>query len=343
MSDFNSSLPIKTESAGDVQVKLVDGTITSQSLAIDSSGRITTKNADGAGNALASSTAAPAGTEQALIVRNIPSGTQTIGGSVTANAGTNLNTSALALESGGNLASVKTNTDNLALVQGSATSGQKGSLPLAAVTTAAPTYTTGQSNPLSMTTGGALRVDASSTTLTVAGTVAATQSGTWSQRLQDGLGNAITSSAAGSTRPLDTALRDAAGVLLGTATNPISVAISADIVGAEVASYNTAAAIAAAATSNHVYTVTAGKTLLLKQIEATASGKAKIEVQVETGVATGVYTTKFVQFNSTATPNMSIHIESPISVAAGVRVQIIRTNKDNQAQDLYSTVLGQEV
>lgn len=39
--------------------------------------------------------------------------TQTISGTVTANAGTNLNTSALALEAGGNLATVKTNTDPL--------------------------------------------------------------------------------------------------------------------------------------------------------------------------------------------------------------------------------------
>ncbi len=40
-------------------------------------------------------------------------GTQAVSGSVTANAGTNLNTSALALESGGNLASVKSNTDKI--------------------------------------------------------------------------------------------------------------------------------------------------------------------------------------------------------------------------------------
>jgi hypothetical protein len=80
-----------------------------------------------------------------------------ISGSVTANAGTNLNTSLLALESGGNLATIKTNTDNLALAQASTTSGQKGNLPLGAVTTDAPTYTTAQSNPLSLTTKGGLR------------------------------------------------------------------------------------------------------------------------------------------------------------------------------------------
>lgn len=85
----------------------------------------------------------------------------TVTGTITANAGTNLNTSALALETGGNLATVKTNTDNLALAQASATSGQKGNLIFGAVTTNAPAYTTAQSNPLSLTTNGLLRVDGS--------------------------------------------------------------------------------------------------------------------------------------------------------------------------------------
>lgn len=52
------------------------------------SGTWSVRAQDGSGNALASSTTTPAGTEQALIVRNIPSGTQTISGTVTANAGT---------------------------------------------------------------------------------------------------------------------------------------------------------------------------------------------------------------------------------------------------------------
>ena len=52
-----------------------------------------------------------ANTSLASILANQTNGTQVVSGTVTANAGTNLNTSALALESGGNLASVKTNTD----------------------------------------------------------------------------------------------------------------------------------------------------------------------------------------------------------------------------------------
>lgn len=88
--------------------------------------------------------------------------TQPVSGTVTANAGTNLNTSALALESGGNLATVASGV----LSQGAATSGQKAHLIQGAVTTSAPTYTTGNSNPLSLTTGGALRVDGSGSTVT---------------------------------------------------------------------------------------------------------------------------------------------------------------------------------
>jgi hypothetical protein len=125
--------------------------------------------------------------------------TQPISGTVTANAGTNLNTSALALETGGNLAAVVTNTNNLALAQASTTSGQKGNLALGAVTTAAPSYTTAQSNPLSLTPAGALRVDGSAVTQPVSAAslplpaLAATSTkqsdGTQKTQVVDGSGN----------------------------------------------------------------------------------------------------------------------------------------------------------
>ena len=50
----------------------------------------------------------------------------------------------------------------LTLTQGSTTSGQSGPLIQGAVTTSAPTYTTAQTNPLSLLTTGALRTDLSS-------------------------------------------------------------------------------------------------------------------------------------------------------------------------------------
>lgn len=67
----------------------------------------------------------------------------------------------------------------LPLSQGSTTSGQSGVLEQGAVTTAAPTYVTGQTSPLSLNTSGGLRVDGSGSTQPVSGTVSATQSGTW--------------------------------------------------------------------------------------------------------------------------------------------------------------------
>lgn len=63
----------------------------------------------------------------------------------------------------------------LPVTQGSTTSGQSGPLVQGAVTTAAPSYTTAQTSPLSLTTAGALRTD-------VSGTVTANQGGApWSE------------------------------------------------------------------------------------------------------------------------------------------------------------------
>lgn len=62
--------------------------------------------------------------------------------------------------------------DNLPLAQGATTSGQNGVLVQGAVTTAAPTYTTGNTNPISLQTDGSQRV-------AVTNTPAVTQSGTW--------------------------------------------------------------------------------------------------------------------------------------------------------------------
>jgi len=80
--------------------------------------------------------------------------TQPVSGTVTANAGTNLNTSALALESGGNLATVA----GAVISQEATTSGVKGVTAFGAVTTNAPTYVTAKSDALSLDTSGLLRV-----------------------------------------------------------------------------------------------------------------------------------------------------------------------------------------
>ena len=82
------------------------------------------------------------------ITNALPTGANVIG-QVTANSGTNLNTSLLNLEA----TQVK-----LTLAQASTTAGQSGALVQGAVTTNAPTYTTAQTSPLSLDILGNLRI-----------------------------------------------------------------------------------------------------------------------------------------------------------------------------------------
>lgn len=136
-------------------------------------------------------------------VTNFPA-TQPVSGSVTANAGTNLNTSALALETGGNLAAAKadldsivTNTTGAASAANQTNGNQKTQVTNfptnQQVVGAAADGSPASGNPVLMafldnsgnvevpdlTTAGALKTDASATTQPVSGTVAATQSGSW--------------------------------------------------------------------------------------------------------------------------------------------------------------------
>jgi len=123
-------------------------------------------------------------------------------------------------------------------------------------------------------------------------------------------------------------------------TNPIYVKQVDAQIGGEIHDYDVGTAIAKGATSNHDYTVTSGKTLLLKKVDFAGSGAMKVEIQ--TG-ASGGPTTKVVGFTSSAKPLETIEFNPPIEVVAGDIVRVIRTNRDNQAQDLYSTIQGTEV
>jgi hypothetical protein len=77
--------------------------------------------------------------------------------------------------------------DNLPVAQASTTASQNGALVQGAVTTGAPTYTTAQTNPLSLTTAGLLRVDGSGVTNPISGTVTA-NAGTGTFTVGDGAG-----------------------------------------------------------------------------------------------------------------------------------------------------------
>jgi hypothetical protein len=138
---------------------------------------------------------------------------------------------------------------------------------------------------------------------------------------------------------LDVAISDSSGNNF-TDTNPLPVYI-ADNPAVEVDDFDQASSIAKNASSNHDYTITAGKTGKHLTADASASGYARFELQVETGVAAGTFDTKMVKFNSTAKPNVEFRLRA--NIGAGIIVRIVKTNLDNQAQDLYSQISLVEV
>lgn len=430
MSDYNSSLPVRTETNGDVAAKIVDGTVVSQALAVDSSGRITVKLDDGAGNSITSVTN---GGRQGLDTYDqadgpvAPGAVATysilIGGQFNTTLPTLTNTqqAAIQVDNRGRLLVATTNSDDhnygtvgantlrTAAQIGNATgaadfnAGATGAQTLRVVANQGAPNTnangwfvriTDGTNNQTVTAGGASNVNAVNFPTTVDtnyGTVGANTLrgasqignatgaadfnfgtvgaqtlrvaaepgnatgiadfnfgtvGAQTLRTAAQIGNATGAADFNNGATGAQTLRVAANLAIGganvTTTNPVPVFIS-DVPGTHVNDYKDASAIAAAASDNHDYTVTAAKTLHFNQIESSASGKAKMLVQVETGVATGVFTSYFVKFNSTAETNMSIILQDDILVAAGVRVRVVMTNLDKAAQDLYSTISGFEV
>lgn len=144
----------------------------------------------------------------------------------------------------------------------------------------------------------------------------------------------------GTVRALDISLHDEDGEAYSP-NNPLPVALS-ESEGDEIIDYNTSASVLSDASVNHDYTVTALKTFVGHRLYASASGKMKIEVQLETAPASATYNTVYVGFNSTANPNIDISLDRILKQVAGAIVRIVLTNRDNQPQDLYSTLSGIE-
>jgi hypothetical protein len=129
-------------------------------------------------------------------------------------------------------------------------------------------------------------------------------------------------------------------VTIASDNSPIPVTFGAAVLTGEVISYDTSSAVAAAGTDNHDYTVTGGKTFLLSSVQASASGKMKVEVIYD---PTGTPLTLGVFFVSTATPNFTFELAKPFEAAATKVIRVARTNLESVAMDVYSTVNGIEV
>lgn len=298
MSDYNSSMPIRTEANGDVVSHIADGTISTQLLKVNADGSIDTN------------TSLPAGTK-IIITDGVDdleiNGDGSINAVVTA---TDLDIRDLTFAndkvdvSGSNVTVTATDLDirDLSHLLDSIKIGDGVEF-------------------LAINPDGSINAVVTATDLDIRNLSSATDSVEVLQDTHDDL-NANANLQVGDVDV--------------SATNPVPVAITGDQVGDEICDYNTSAAVAKDASVNHDYTVSAGKTFLGEEAWISGSGKLKAEVLINGA-------TVFVGFNSTANPNIRIPMEK---ICKGNAAEVIRftiTNRDNQPQDLYSTLLGLEV
>lgn len=124
--------------------------------------------------------------------------------------------------------------------------------------------------------------------------------------------------------------------------NPLPVSTT-ESAGVEVEDFNESVDVTPTTSQNHDYVVTSGKVLKELNIDASASGKARFELQVETAASSGTFETRSVKFNSTAKPNVEFKIKKPKRIAEGVMIRVVKTNLDEQSQSIYSTINGVEV
>lgn len=237
---------------------------------------------------------------------------------------------------------------------------------------------------LAIAADGSIAVTDNGGSLTVDGTVAATQSGTWNigtltsitndVNIADG-GNSITVDDGGASLTVDgtvaisgtvtvtatdldirdlTSASDSVEVLQDThddlnanvnlqvsdtdvsAANPVPVTmVDPGVSSTEVHDYDTAAAVAAGTTDTHTLTASGG-TLIVRKIAIASSGGSKFEVQNNGS-------TILVGFVPRRGGFEEHKFEPPVEVANGNALTIIRTNRQLAAQDLYSTIEGNQL
>ena len=169
--------------------------------------------------------------------------------------------------------------------------------------------------------------------------------GAQSLRVASQIGNATGAADFNNGLPGAQTLRVAAQLAVGGAnvslSNPVPVTVTS-VGGTPVNDYKTVAALAGGATDNHDYTITTGKTFNGRMFWAAGSSIIKAEVQISPDGTT--FTSKWVGFNSTANPNIEIQLDNLIVPESGTgsKIRVIITNRDNKAQDVYSTISGTE-
>jgi hypothetical protein len=126
--------------------------------------------------------------------------------------------------------------------------------------------------------------------------------------------------------------------------NPIFVQVVTGATSStEINDFNQAVGVAAmGGTATHALPVSAASTLLLRSVIFAGSGSGKVEIALGP-LASEV--TKAVAFISSANPTRQVFFDPPIELvfASDEQVLLTVTNRDNQAQDLYTTIIGDEI
>lgn len=204
---------------------------------------------------------------------------------------------------------------NLNLAIASTTAGQKGNLVFGAVTTAAPTYTTAQSNPLSLTTAGGLRTDSSGTTQPISAASLPLPTGASTAAKQPALGVAGTPStdvvtvqgaASGTALPVSgtvtSKLQDGSGNSISSTSGSLNVNVTAGG-GSNASVSTTGSAVPASATM-----VAGTDGTNLRALSVTSTGVVNVAAAV-----------------TTSNPTYSTGTNNPLSsdVNGGLRVHVI--------------------
>ena len=128
-------------------------------------------------------------------------------------------------------------------------------------------------------------------------------------------------------------------VTLATDQSPMPVYITTAVVGAPLVQFATDNDVAAGDVLENEYVP--GATMTLDRVQASATGRVKVEVFVgATGDIGDPDTLRWVGFNSTANPNVNIDC-SEYRILPTEEVKVVVTNYESAtAQALYSTIVG---
>lgn len=99
--------------------------------------------------------------------------------------------------------------------------------------------------------------------------------------------------------------------------------------------FNQSKGLGSGSSSTHTYTVIGN--FKLSSVEASASGAMKIEVKAGT---VGLETTRMAAFTSESNLTIQLRFHEEVQLTIGQIIQVIRTNREEQKMDVFSTILG---